>query len=693
MPIAVDCPGCRKRYEVEISLAGKKSRCKQCGAVFRIPAMIVIDCPGCRKRYELSEALAGKKSRCRQCGEVFTIAAAHSSAPEPETRIEPETRSVRSAQPPPELYWEVLGADDTGKRAAAVVPNETKLPDHADFDLPPPPRAPTRSTTFKARSAGGDTSLGVTVSGWFSVALFALFAAMYGAGAVGLLSKSQVRGFTGISLALTMIACSVLILWGTIWLVVIAFREEARCGLMFLFVPFYAIYYMLTRLAETKGPASMVAVAYFVIIGMPILGPAVDPDRVPGTGNNEASRIASAAPGIAPPLGAGPDWQQAKAFPMPGGNAAPFGPRRARPAPAPNVGVPGPPPAFLASLDSQIQAFHGRYGNRAVVFAFRGIPTNSDPARGITGREVWEAIRKRIKELAPGIESEMSYSIDDHRALIVAPIDNPAELANRIDFGKATVKNGTRIVVDVSPEFVASVPRLAPEQWQASVQPGPAEPEIPADADPVTRSLIQLKSSDMAQKKDAVHRLERTKPDNRLAEVVAALLPLLNDDDGFLVNDVMKTLLVWRSPDVLPAIIERARDNRFFVRKEAVKALGKFQDTRAVEAIIPHFQEDGFEAEAALKEIGPMAEPALIARLRDPDRSVRSRACDILAQVGGVETLKAMRAIPTDQDLGVRMAAKRAAEQIVARVGLPPRGSSHEPSNSSRNKGQSGGAR
>ena len=96
MPIAVDCPGCRKRYEVEISLAGKKSRCKQCGAVFRIPAMIVIDCPGCRKRYELSEALAGKKSRCRQCGEVFTIAAAHSSAPEPETRIEPETRSVRS---------------------------------------------------------------------------------------------------------------------------------------------------------------------------------------------------------------------------------------------------------------------------------------------------------------------------------------------------------------------------------------------------------------------------------------------------------------------------------------------------------------------------------------------------------------------------------------------------------------------
>ena len=37
MPIVVVCPGCRKRYEVDASLAGKKSRCKLCGEVFRLP--------------------------------------------------------------------------------------------------------------------------------------------------------------------------------------------------------------------------------------------------------------------------------------------------------------------------------------------------------------------------------------------------------------------------------------------------------------------------------------------------------------------------------------------------------------------------------------------------------------------------------------------------------------------------------
>jgi predicted Zn finger-like uncharacterized protein len=38
MPIVLGCPGCGKRYEVDSALAGKKSRCKQCGEVFQIPA-------------------------------------------------------------------------------------------------------------------------------------------------------------------------------------------------------------------------------------------------------------------------------------------------------------------------------------------------------------------------------------------------------------------------------------------------------------------------------------------------------------------------------------------------------------------------------------------------------------------------------------------------------------------------------
>lgn len=747
MPIVLDCPGCGKRYDVDSALAGKKSRCKQCGEVFRIPAVggpeapappspvpaaersavlagalapprgsasswesilpeqtppvadqrpsarrasggapampppaatIVIDCPGCGKRYELSGALAGKKSRCRQCGEVFAIAVPQTSGREPEAitmALLPEEPSAKPMQNPPESYWESVLADDPNEPAGQ---KSSRLPDYDDFDVPSRGASP----RVKKSGIGRDTTIGVLISGWFSVALFVLLAGAYGAGFLGLLSKSQVSGFIGISLALTMMVCGILIIWGTVWLVVVAFREQARCGIMFLFVPLYPLYYIWTRMAETKGPASMVAVAYFVIIGMAILGPAVDPSGAPVAQSQPAAEVPTTAPIAHPPQPPGSE----PITPARGGlmvgerNRMPFGPGPGfglRPGGLPrNMPPTGPPAQFLDQWAKHLQAIASRYGNTAVVLAFTGLPSNSDPARGVTNREVWDAIEKRVKALAPGIEAVMSFGSDNQKALIVAPIDNPAALAQSIDFGKVTLQRDTRIRVDLSPDFVASVPRLAPEPaWASRNTPGPSEPtiSIPADADPVTKSLLQLKSADMGQKKDAVHRLERTAPDKRLGEVVAALLPLLSEDDGFLVNDVMKALLVWRSPDVLPALIRRADDNRFFVRKEAVKALGKFKDPRAIEAIVTHFREDGFEAEAALKEIGPMAEPALIARLQDGDPHVRRVACDILRQIGGAETLKAMRALPLDPDLGVRMAAKRAAEQIVVRVGLLPR--------------------
>jgi hypothetical protein len=37
MPIAVSCPGCARRYQLDAALAGKKARCKGCGREFRVP--------------------------------------------------------------------------------------------------------------------------------------------------------------------------------------------------------------------------------------------------------------------------------------------------------------------------------------------------------------------------------------------------------------------------------------------------------------------------------------------------------------------------------------------------------------------------------------------------------------------------------------------------------------------------------
>ena len=57
------------------------------------------------------------------------------------------------------------------------------------------------------------------------------------------------------------------------------------------------------------------------------------------------------------------------------------------------------------------------------------------------------------------------------------------------------------------------------------------EPAIPTGANEVTRSLIQLKSPDVHTRKQGAERLGRITPDNRLTEVITALVPQLEDDD------------------------------------------------------------------------------------------------------------------------------------------------------------------
>jgi hypothetical protein len=347
----------------------------------------------------------------------------------------------------------------------------------------------------------------------------------------------------------------------------------------------------------------------------------------------------------------------------------------AMPGPFPPAMPPmGPPVDVVQNMERDYQAVRQQYGDRTVAILVTGLPTHGDPPAG----DVTEAISRRIKELAPEIAQGNSVYINDRFATVVAPVNDIQGLASRIDFGTVTVKD-YRIEIQVDARWAANVPRKPAQPQPGSLaapppsRPRSEEPEIPAGADAITRSLIELKSSDQGKRKQAVERLQRSVPDGRVDQVVEALIPLLEDDDGFLASDVAKALAVWRSPEAMAALIGRLRDNRHFVRSEAIKALGKYLELRAAEAVVTVMKEDGFAVEEALKSMGEMAEPALFPVLRSPDSGLRGHACRILAEIGGRGTLQEMQSLPPDPDLGVRMAANDAMKKISARVGPLPR--------------------
>jgi transposase-like protein len=721
MVIVLDCPRCSKRYEVEAALAGKKSRCKQCGEIFRIPvpradlstppssahtseaaeserhsvlaepkkasrpvtelppapprsavpglavSKIALNCPQCQKRYEVDGALAGKKSRCKSCGSVFSIPlmSAHAS--------DLSTMGTSPAPSPPvpsptSAYWESMLKEEPSTFKPKGRP---ELSDDGDGNLLPPPRATYvqwADRSYSQRARAGDSDFGLTISGFYVLMAIVLAVGLWIWTTAAVPSKERAGSIFALTTICVHGTAVVLSLVGSIWIFVIAFREKMRTGMLCVFVPCYQLFYVITRWEQTRGPFAMqmLPVGSAVILAATAFGIGLGRGSE-GTG---AAAMASAERGSTgvPEFENGPAARPDVRRPGPGGAPPGLGMPRGR-------GFRGINPGRQrgsVDIKAQVQKFGVEQGERTVMILYSGIPANSDPARGVTAREVSEAVRQRFRQLVPGATRTTAVRRNNKYALVLSPVDDVAGLASQIDFGTATA-TGQQIDLVLSADFIASVPRLPAEQQTSPLDSGPAgntaQEELPQDADAVTKSLVQLKSSDINKKKEALRRLERTPPDERLAEVVAAVVPFLEHDDEWLVGDAVKILAIWKSPDAVPGLIRRSGDNRVLIRHEAIKALAKIKDPRAVEPIVVRIKEDGFQVEDALKQMGPMAESALIERLTNPDSDVRRRVCSILKVIGGKETLKAMKSLPADPNFSVRVAANDAMSTIVLRVG------------------------
>ena len=537
MTIVLNCPGCKKRYELDGVLAGKKSRCKQCGEVFRIPVPTARMIEPAGPSPSSSPAL-GKTFPSR---ETASLTGLLEGEPLPSRPVRPAPRPMAAAP-------------------ASVIPPRARSSaiDDSDDDIPRPIRTPYRPAR-RSSAEEADSEIGVTAFGWYT--LFSGLAMLLYYAFIGIfepdirLAYMVFGGGMILMIGIGLLLCA----WGNIWLVVVSFRDDVLQGLLCMFVPVYALIFILNRWSERRGVLALIsapAVSLLMNILMMLVVSFTTGGRLSGY------------PGII----------------------------RSGDTPVPDVPRVEVPPRFSPNM----------------------FPTP-----------------------AP------------------APFPTPGPVFPRI-----APRGGFAPAPQLSP---SSAPIPTPRKSSSP------DSNVPAGADAITRSLIELKSNDPGKRGQALERLQRLTPDGRVDQVVAMVLPMLEADEMFRVVEAEKTLAVWRSPEARRGLIGRLIDNRHFVRSEAIKALGHYRDATAAEAIVRVMKEDIFATDEALKAMGEVAERALIPVLRSADPDLRSRACRILAQVGGQATLLEMRSLPTDPDLGVRMAAQDAWKRIVARVGLPPR--------------------
>ncbi len=272
---------------------------------------------------------------------------------------------------------------------------------------------------------------------------------------------------------------------------------------------------------------------------------------------------------------------------------------------------------------------------------------------GIADESTREAVSDKLEALASNAQNHIftSSSRGDRMTVFMMPVADVQTLAQKLDLGEVISVNGRTITI------------------AARKVEGP-----PPGADAVARALYHLKSLNPNKRREAARTLKDTLPDQRRAEVVKALEPLVDDADHFSRHWAIEALGVWGNKDAVPILLKAMKNKD--TRGDAMKALGRIKDERAAEPIAERLEEffDRHEAEEALKQMGPVAEKAVLAHLNHHDWQVRTTVCDILGVIGTKQSLPPLEKVvaagkdpASGQNHLVAMRAEQAIKAIKAR--------------------------
>lgn len=261
---------------------------------------------------------------------------------------------------------------------------------------------------------------------------------------------------------------------------------------------------------------------------------------------------------------------------------------------------------------------------------------------------------------AAKMSSNSSADKPGEATITLSPVADVRALAGKIDFGTVTEmdEGARRIVVRVDPTKL----------------PEPLPPEVtnPLSPDFYRQNLADLKSWDKDRRKRAVGRLKAAQAKELREEIAAALTEQLRQsEDGWMRTDIIETLPAWADADQLfPTFVALIGDTDDRVARDAVKALGRLKDPRAVAPLLsladPH---RAGEVVDALKQMGAAAEDELLARVDDPDEKVRKIVIKSLGEVGTQKSEATLKKQAGSSDFFIKTEAEEALRKVRQRVG------------------------
>jgi hypothetical protein len=217
------------------------------------------------------------------------------------------------------------------------------------------------------------------------------------------------------------------------------------------------------------------------------------------------------------------------------------------------------------------------------------------------------------------------------------------------------------------PAIQAPAPPAAP--GMPPVGPGRVEapPAAPITGDGKLDSLLaDLDSGDLFKRRKAAEQLSKMEPNEHRA-TVAAKLAAMNDKDSV---ERIRAIGVWATPTEIPVLTQALDGSNPFVSEAALKYLGKLNDERCVAPVVRYLEKNQSEAaKQALRNMGAMAEPAVLPLLQHQSPFVALAAVDVLKDIGTEASIKPLQAFARDPKRFRAEEATKAVAAIKTRVG------------------------
>jgi len=177
--------------------------------------------------------------------------------------------------------------------------------------------------------------------------------------------------------------------------------------------------------------------------------------------------------------------------------------------------------------------------------------------------------------------------------------------------------------------------------------------------DEIEIQIDLLKDPDWAVRREAVVTLGEM-GDERCVE---PLVRALQDGDWQVREAAVEAIGQVGSPAVDSVLrLLRSWDHR----KYAIRALGKIKDERVLDPLVAQLRNDEFyeDATEALVDLGPPAVPRLVEALRDKDENIRKQAVIALGRIQDSSAIDPLIEKLSDKDWFTRLTAAAALEKI-----------------------------